>query len=80
MFMIRNKLYIIMAAFIAAGLSLYTFYVFNKGQETVEKKVIIEQQENYINTRRRIDEATRSNGDVDSAIERLRLRQQNRSK
>jgi hypothetical protein len=78
--MIRNKLYIIMAAFIAAGLSLYTFYVFNKGQETVEKKVIIEQQENYINTRRRIDEATRSNGDVDSAIERLRLRQQNRSK
>ena len=64
--------------FSLAGLAGYYFY--NKGFKAKEREVIIEQQENYIQTRRRIDEATSSNRSVSDAVDRLRARQESRSK
>jgi hypothetical protein len=68
----------IILLFSAAGFAGYYFY--NKGFNAKEREVIIQQQENYIQTRRRIDEATSTNRSVSDAISRLRARQESRSK
>lgn len=61
-----------------AGVASY--YLYNKGFKAKEQEVIIQQQENYIQTRRRIDEATSDNRSVNDALDRLRARQKSRSK
>ncbi len=45
------------------------------GKNTVKQEILIEQQGNYITTRKRIDDASRSVGDADAARERLLKRQ-----
>lgn len=62
------------------GLSGASFYFYNKGKNEAEKVIILEQQQQYINTRKRIDEATSPNRSPDAARDRLRQRQETRSK
>jgi hypothetical protein len=60
--------------------SVASYYLYNKGFKAKEQEVIIQQQETYIQTRRRIDEATSDNRSVNDALDRLRARQKSRSK
>lgn len=60
--------------------SVASYYLYNKGFKAKEQEVIIQQQETYIQTRRRIDEATSDNRSVNDALDRLRARQESRSK
>jgi len=78
--MIKSKLFLISVLLALVALSSGAYYFYNKGSKVKEQEIIIQQQETYINTRRRIDEATRTNQSLDSAIDRLRTRQQNRNK
>jgi hypothetical protein len=78
--LITNKLAVgavILFFSIAIGAS---YYLYQKGFKAKEREVIIQQQENYIQTRRRIDEATSDNRSVSDALDRLRVRQRERSK
>jgi hypothetical protein len=68
----------IILLFSLAGVASY--YLYNKGFKAKEQEVIIQQQETYIQTRRRIDEATSDNRSVNDALDRLRARQKSRSK
>ena len=52
---------------------------YHSSEKYKNQEVIIKQQENYIETRKRIDEATSGNRSVSDAVDRLRLRQQKRS-
>jgi hypothetical protein len=80
MSLITNKLMIgavILLFGLAGGVG---YYLYNSGFKAKEREVIIQQQENYIQTRRRIDEATSGNRSVSDAVDRLRARQESRSK
>ncbi len=76
---IRNKLMIGAILLVLSLASAASYYFYSKGYKVKEQEVIIEQQENYIETRKRIDEATSGNRSVSDAVDRLRLRQQKRS-
>jgi hypothetical protein len=78
--MIKSKLMILGVILALSLLSAGSYYFYTKGSQAKEQEIIIQKQETYINTRRRIDEATRNDQSLDSAIDRLRTRQQNRSK
>jgi hypothetical protein len=77
---ITNKIVIGAIIILLTSLGAGSYYLYNKGFKAKEQEVIIQQQENYIQTRRRIDEATSDNRSVSDAVDRLRARQQERSK
>jgi hypothetical protein len=79
MSLITNKLMIGAIIFLLTAAGAASYFLYNKGFKAKEQEVIIEQQENYIETRRRIDEATSGNRSVSDAVDRLRLRQQKRN-
>jgi hypothetical protein len=79
MILMRSKLLLLslgLAVSLAGGAA---YYFYDKGQETVKREIFIEKQKSYIDTRRRIDEATRNNSSVDDALNRLRERQLKRN-
>lgn len=49
--------------------------IYGQGQQDKELEVLYQQQDNYIDTRSRIDEAISTDRTVDDALERLRARQ-----
>ena len=76
---ITNKLTIIAVVLSLASVSGASYFLYYKGVTDTKQEVIIQQQETYIETRRRIDEATSGNRSVSDAVDRLRLRQQKRN-
>ena len=74
----KFKIGVIILAFTSA-ISL-GYYLYNKGSEAKEQEIIVKQQETYIETRRRIDEATGGDRSVSDAVDRLRSRQEQRNK
>jgi Tfp pilus assembly protein PilN len=79
LFLIRNAKNLLIAGLIAALVVGYISWK-NSIYEEVEREVTLEQQENYIETRKRIDEATSTTKSPDAALERLRERQLQRQK
>lgn len=61
---------------VALGIFLLGNYLYRSGEKAKEQEVLIEQQENYIDTTRRIQDAVKSNRNhsVDAAREWLRQR------
>jgi hypothetical protein len=79
MSLITNRIVIgavLLALVLAFGAS---YLLYSKGVKDTKQEVIIQQQETYIETRRRIDEATSDTRSVSDAVDRLRLRQQKRN-
>ncbi len=72
---LRNNIKAILIAVVLS--TAVGFYVNWKNSiyEEVEREVTIEQQQNYIDTRKRIDEATATTRSPDAARERLLERQ-----
>lgn len=66
--------------FVIAAASLTSIYVNIKNsiRDLAEAEVVVEQQQEYIDTRKRIDEAVSTDKSVDAATERLRDRQRQR--
>lgn len=62
----------------ALGIFLLGYYIYQKGEQSKEQEVLIQQQDDYINTTKRIQDAVKSNrnNDVDAAREWLRQRNQ----
>lgn len=76
--MIKSKLYLIFAVAIVFLLSTGAYYFYRKGSDQKQQEVTIQTQQTYIDTRKRIDEATTNNKSFDSAVDKLRSRQQER--
>lgn len=71
MFSMKGKLYAWLAS--AAAFVLGVFAIYNKGRKDVETEHMAEEQNEYINTRKRMDKVDMSD-DADAARERLRNR------
>jgi hypothetical protein len=78
MSLIKSKLLLGAGLFLIPLILSSIYIVYQKGVKANEAEVLIQQQENYIETRRRIDEATSGNRSVSDAVDRLRARQQTR--
>ena len=79
MIWIKSKLALISFLVVIAGILASGSYLYLKGGQDTERKVLIQQQQSYIETRKRIDESTRSTSSVDDALSRLRSRQEQRN-
>lgn len=79
-----NKIFIqlaIASAAVVAIVAAFHFYkesVIKETEQQVIEKVITEDKNNYIKTRKRIDEAISTDRSVESATDRLRARQERR--
>jgi hypothetical protein len=80
MIWIKSKAFLLSTALMVSLLGSAVYYIYNQGQQSIYKEVTIERQENYIETRRRIDEATRTTNSLDAARQRLLERQLRRQK
>jgi len=71
----RPKVILSVVVVLAVGLTSYGMIQYGENKE--KTRVVIEQQQNYINTRKRIDDATSHPSDADTARSRLLQRQAN---
>ena len=72
---IKFVLVMALIASLVAGYISFKNSVYNDAEQKVIEEVLTKEKENYIETRKRIDEATSPNRTVESALERLRERQ-----
>jgi len=77
--MIKSKLLLISMLAVVFALASGAFFFYQKGANKKEQEITIKQQQTYIDTRKRIDEAANKNQSFDSAVDKLRTRQQNRT-
>ena len=73
-----NVKFFLVIALISALVTGYISFkrsIYNNAEKEVIEEVLTKEKENYIETRKRIDEATSPNRTVESALERLRERQ-----
>ena len=71
----RPKIILFAVVVLAVGLTSYTMIQYGESKE--KTRVVIEQQQKYIDTRKRIDNATSRPSDVDTARSRLLQRKAN---
>jgi uncharacterized membrane protein (DUF106 family) len=75
---IKFVLAMALIASLVAGYISFKNSVYNDAEQEVIEEVLTKEKENYIETRKRIDEAISPNRTVESALERLRERQARR--
>jgi hypothetical protein len=71
----RPKVILFAVGVLVVGLTSYTMIQYGESKE--KTRVVIEQQQKYIDTRKRIDNATSRPSDVDTARSRLLQRKAN---
>jgi hypothetical protein len=71
----RPKIILFAVGVLVVGLTSYTMIQYGESKE--KTRVVIEQQQKYIDTRKRIDNATSRPSDVDTARSRLLQRKAN---
>ena len=74
-----NKPWIVVATVVAVAATSVYYKVYNGAVDSTQKEQRLEQQQNYIDTRKRIDEETATIRSVDGARERLLARQKTRT-
>jgi hypothetical protein len=77
--LIKNKVVLLLLVLVISLASSAAYFFYDRGKQAVRQEVTIQQQQSYIDTRKRIDEATRTTGTVDDALNRLRERQSRRN-
>lgn len=75
---IQLAIAVALAAAVFSSFKYYTNSIVAKTEQQVIEKVITEDKDNYIKTRKRIDEAISHDRSVESATSRLRERQERR--